>query len=179
MNAFIRTLALPLIAVAAPALAYDGDMDIYHEVKEELSLVRDGYLSCINLAMDDAQAHDPEGWFKVRDQGEYIDWDDFDYVAPELEHFKLIEIPYGFQFKGRHGAYALDAKIRVVTRDSDIFYDIEYLKGTNAPGKEVLGEVFKNDRKVFYDEKTPCKRKAVTCVGEYTKGTMGQKPKKK
>lgn len=175
----MRLFAFLIAFTVAMPFAYDGDMDIYHEVKEELSLVRDGYLSAINLAMDDAQAHDPEGWFKVRDQGEYVEWEDFDYVAPELEHFKLTEIPYGFQFKGRHGAYVMDVKIKVVTRDSDIFYDIQYQKGTNAPAKEVIEEVFKNDRQVFYKANTPCTREAVTCVGEYSKGTLGALKKKK
>ena len=54
MNAFIRTLALPLIAAVAPALAYDGDMDVYHEFKEELSLIRDGYVACLNMVMETA-----------------------------------------------------------------------------------------------------------------------------
>ena len=175
----MRLLAFLIALAVAMPFAYDGDMDTYHEVKEELSLVRDGYLSAINLAMDDAQAHDPEGWFKVRDQGEYAEWEDFDYVAPELEHFKLTEIPYGFQFKGRHGAYVMDVKIKVVTRDSDVFYDIQYQKGTNAPAKEVIEEVFKNDRQVFYKANTPCTREAVTCVGEYSKGTLGALKKKK
>ena len=102
-----------------------------------------------------------------------------EYAGPELEHFKLTEIPYGFQFKGRHGAYVVDVKIKVVTRDTDIFYDIQYQKGTNAPGKELVEEVFKNDRKVFYDPKTPCTREAVTCIGEYSKGTLGTLKKKK
>ena len=44
---------------------------------------------------------------------------------------------------------------------------------------EVIEEVFKNDRKVFYDSKTPCTREAVTCVGEYSKGTLGTLKKKK
>ena len=40
-------------------------------------------------------------------------------------------------------------------------------------------EVFKNDRKVFYDPKTPCTREAVTCIGQYSKGTLGILKKKK
>ena len=61
-------------AVAVP-FAYDGDMDTYHEAKEELALVRDGYLSALNVAMDDANEGDPEGWFKARDNGGYISVD--------------------------------------------------------------------------------------------------------
>ena len=175
MRLFVFLIAF---AVVMP-FAYDGDMDTYHEAKEELALVRDGYLSALNVAMDDANEGDPEGWFKARDNGESADWDDLEYAGPELEHFKLAEIPYGFQFTGRHGAYVVDVKIKVVTRDSDIFYDIQYQKGTNAPGKELVEEVFKNDRKVFYDPKTPCTREAVTCIGEYSKGTLGTLKKKK
>ena len=178
MTFYCKVLVLATALTVSAVFAYDGDMDTYHEFKEDLALVRDGYLSGINLAMEDAQAHDPEGWFKARDNGEFAEWEDFDYVAPELEHFNVTEIPYGFRIKGKHGPYVMDAKIRVVTRDSDIFYDIEYQKGTNAAAKEVIVEVFRNDRVVFYDEKTPCKRKAVTCINEYKQGTMGKVKKK-
>ena len=68
----------------------------------------------------------------------------------------------------------IDAEIRVVTRDTDIFYDVKYNKASNAAGKEIFGEVFRNDRVVFYDESTPCKRKAVTCINEYSRGTLGK-----
>ena len=175
----MRLFAFLIAFAVAMPFAYDGDMDVYHEVKEELALVRDGYLSALNVAMNDANEGDPDGWFKARDNGECADWDDLEYAGPELEHFKLTEIPYGFQFKGRHGAYVMDVKIRVVTRDSDVFYDIQYQKGTNAPAKEVIEEVFKNDRKVFYKANSPCTREAVTCVGEYSKGTLGTLKKKK
>ena len=163
----------------APLFAYDGDMDTYHEFKEELALVRDGYISALNMAMDDANEQAEDGWFNARDDGKFANWNDFEYNAPELEHFKVSEIPYGFQIKGHYGAYVMDAKIKVVTRDSDIFYDIEYLKGTNAPAKEVVSEIFRNDRVVFYDPKTPCVREAVTCIGEYSRGTLGLLKKKK
>jgi hypothetical protein len=175
----MRLFAFLIAFAVAMPFAYDGDMDIYHEAKEDLALVRDGYITALNIAMDDANEGDPDGWFKARDNGECADWDDLEYVGPELEHFKLTEIPYGFQIKGRHGAYAIDVKIKVVTRDSDIFYDIQHLKGSNGPGKELVGEVFQNDRKVFYKANTPCTREAVTCVGEYSRGTLGTLKKKK
>lgn len=180
MNAFIRTLALPLIAVAAPALAYDGDMDIYHEFKEQLSLIRDGYVACLNMVMETATENDEEGWFKMRDRGEAATWKDIEYDAPakdQLPHVSLEEIPYGFRISGADGAYKVDAKVRVVTRDSDIFYDVQFAKGSNGPGKEIFGEVFRNDRVVFYDESSPCKRQSVTCVHEYAKGTLGKSKK--
>ena len=147
----MRLFAFLIAFAVVMPFAYDGDMDTYHEAKEELALVRDGYLSALNVAMDDANEGDPEGWFKARDNGECEDWDDLEYVGPELEHFKLTEIPYGFQFKGRHGAYVVDVKIKVVTRDTDI----------------------------FYDPKSPCTREAVTCIGQYSKGTLGTLKKKK
>ncbi|MBQ1823936.1 MAG: hypothetical protein II121_02180 [Fibrobacter sp.] len=170
---------LPLLAAlcAVPALAYDGDMDIYHEFKEELSLVRDGYVSCLNMAMENATENDAEGWFKLRDKGGAATWADLEYDPPakeQLPHLTLKETPYGFQISGADGAYKVDAKVRVVTRDTDIFYDVQFAKGSNAPGKEIFGEVFRNDRVVFYDESTPCKRKSVTCIHEYAQGTLGK-----
>ena len=97
-----------------------------------------------------------------------------DFEAPAFKFLKMEEVPYGFKLKGSHGPYKIDVEIRVVTRDTDIFYDVKYNKASNAAGKEIFGEVFRNDRVVFYDESTPCKRKAVTCINEYARGTMGK-----
>lgn len=160
------------------SFAYDGDMDTYHEFKEELSLIRDGYVACVNMAMEDANENDPEGWFKLRDRGEASSWAGLDYSAPEtgnIPHLTLKETPYGFHIAGAHGAYKIDVTVRVVTRDSDIFYDVKHSKGSNEAGKEIFGEIFRNDRVVFYDNSTPCKRESVTCVHEYEKGTLGEK----
>ena len=41
--------------IVAPLFAYDGDMDTYHEFKEDLSLARDGYIACLNMAMESAK----------------------------------------------------------------------------------------------------------------------------
>lgn len=160
--------------------AYDGDMDIYHEFKEELALVRDGYVAALNMVMEDATENDPEGFLKLRDGGGASDWASLDYSAPtatDAPHLKVVEIPYGFRITGRDGAYSLDVDVRVVTRDSDIFYDVSHRKLSNGPGKEIFGEVFHNDRVVFYDESSPCKRESVTCIEEYAKGTLGKQKK--
>ncbi len=173
----MKKILLFALAFGATCFAYDGDMDIYHEFKEELSLIRDGYLANLNMAMETANENDPEGWFKARDRGEFATWKNLDYEAPdasEIPHLKFAEIPYGFSISGAHGAYKLDVKVRVVTRDNDIFYDVQFAKGCNGPGKEIFGEVFRNDRVVFYDESTPCKRKSVTCINEYARGTLGK-----
>ena len=170
--AFIFALFL-----AAPLFAYDGDMDTYHEFKEDLSLTRDGYIACLNMAMESANESTEgslEGWFNLRDKGGARSWMQLDFEAPTFKFLKMEEVPYGFKLKGSHGAYKIDAEIRVVTRDTDIFYDVKYNKASNAAGKEIFGEVFRNDRVVFYDESTPCKRKAVTCINEYSRGTMGK-----
>ena len=163
--------------LTAPLFAYDGDMDTYHEFKEDLSLARDGYVASLNMAMESANESTEgtqEGWFSLRDKGGARSWMQLDFEAPDLKFITMTEMPYGFKLKGSHGAYKIDAEIRVVTRDSDIFYDVKYNKASNAAGKEIFGEVFRNDRVVFYDESTPCKRKAVTCINEYSRGTLGK-----
>lgn len=163
------------------SFAYDGDMDTYHEFKEELSLIRDGYVACINMAMEDANENDPEGWFKLRDRGEASSWAEIDYSAPaasSIPHLTFKEAPYGFRITGKHGAYKLDVTVRVVTRDNDIFYDVKHAKGSNEAGKEIFGEIFHNDRVVFYDNAKPCKRESVTCIHEYEMGTPGKAGKK-
>ena len=165
------------LLLATPLFAYDGDMDTYHEFKEDLSLARDGYIACLNMAMESANESTEgslEGWFSLRDKGGARSWMQLDFEAPDLKFLKMDEMPYGFKLKGSHGAYRIDAEIRVVTRDTDIFYDVKYNKASNAAGKEIFGEVFRNDRVVFYDESSPCKRKAVTCINEYSRGTMGK-----
>ena len=170
--AFILTLLL-----ASAVFAYDGDMDTYHEFKEDLSLARDGYIASLNMAMESANESTEgtlEGWFDLRSKGGARSWMQLDFETPDLKFLKMEEMPYGFKLKGSHGAYKIDVEIRVVTRDTDIFYDVKYNKTSNAAGKEIFGEVFRNDRVVFYDESTPCKRKAVTCINEYARGTMGK-----
>ena len=165
-------LALSLYTLAVPGFAYDGDMDIYHEFKEELSLVRDGYLACINMAMETATEEDAEGWFKLRDKGGAATWKDLEYDAPSKEstpHISVEEIPYGFRISGADGAYKVDAKVRVGTRDSDIFYDVQFAKGSNAPGKEIFGEVFRNDG----SDSQRCAKDAVSCYNG--KSTFGKK----
>lgn len=175
MKQFALILAAALLV--APAFAYDGDMDIYHEFKEDLSLARDGYIACLNMAMESATENTEgslEGWLDLRDKGGARSWAQLEFEAPDLKYLSIEEMPYGFKLKGSHGAYKVNAEIRVVTRDTDIFYDVKFKKGSNAPGKEIFGEVFHNDRVVFYDESSPCKRKSVTCINEYARGTLGK-----
>lgn len=122
---------LTLIAFGT-AFAYDGDMDIYHEFKEDLSLVRDSYVTCVNMASEES----PE---KVGGS-----WQDLEFEAPETAYVKLEEIAGGFKIKGTHGAYKLDAEVRVrLNQDGDAVYEIKHSKGSNAPGKEIAGEVFR------------------------------------
>ena len=130
--------------LAAPLFAYDGDMDTYHEFKEDLSLARDGYIACLNMAMESANESTEgslEGWFNLRDKGGARSWMQLDFEAPTFKFLKMEEAPYGFKLKGSHGPYKIDAEIRVVTRDTDIFYDVKYNKASNAAGKEIAGTV--------------------------------------
>ena len=172
-----KTMLSILAFLIAPLFAYDGDMDTYHEFKEDLSLARDGYIASLNMAIESANESTEgslEGWFNLRDKGGAKTWKDLDFEAPDFKFLAMTEMPYGFKLKGANGPYKIDAEIRVVTRDTDIFYDVKYNKASNAAGKEIFGEVFRNDRVVFYDESTPCKRNAVTCINEYSRGTMGK-----
>ena len=172
-----KAILFAFLLGSVPLFAYDGDMDTYHEFKEDLSLARDSYLSSLNMAMEDASEKTEgslAGWFDVRRQGGAKTWSDLDYDAPSLKFLKIEEKPYGFKLEGSHGAYKISAEIRFVTRDNDIFYDVKYLKASNAAGKEIFGEIFHNDRVVFYDNATPCKRESVTCINEYAQGTSGK-----
>ena len=101
------------------------------------------------MAMEDANESTEgslEGWFNLRDKGGAKTWKDLDFESPEFKFLTMAEMPYGFKLKGTHGPYKIDAEVRIVTRDTDI----------------------------FYDESTPCKRKSVTCINEYSRGTMGK-----
>ena len=161
--------------LTAPLFAYDGDMDTYHEFKEDLSLARDGYIACLNMAMESANESTEgslEGWFSLRDKGGARSWMQLDFEAPDLKFLKMEEMPYGFKLKGSHGAYKIDAEIRVVTRDTDIFYDVKYNKASHAAGNEIIGVLFRYYRVVFYHEGSPCKRKSGTCINEYARFTM-------
>lgn len=166
-------LIFMIFGVANFLFAYDGDMDIYHEFKEDLSLVNDSYLLSLNMAIENTNDETLNRWFDLRAQGGAKTWKQLEFNVPDLKYLTLTEIPYGFKLKGSHGAYKVDAEVKVLTRDSDIFYDVKFLKATNAPGKEIMGEVFRNDRVIYFDEDSPCSKKAVTCINEYAKGTLG------
>lgn len=127
---FLLLLAL----IVSPLLAYDGDMDVYHEFKEDLALVRDSYLVAFNVAQEES-GEKTEG-LKT--------WAQIEFEAPECQYLKVTEIPQGLKLKGSHGAYKVEAEVRVEMRGEDIFYDVKFLKGSNAPGKEIFGEVFRN-----------------------------------
>jgi len=117
---------------AVSALAFDGDMDEYHEFKEDLALVRDSYVQCVNMMADEH----PE---KLGGS-----WSDIEFEAPETAYVKIEELAGGFKIKGAHGAYKLDAEVRVRLKEGDILYEVKHSKkGSNAPGKEIAGEVFR------------------------------------
>jgi len=115
-----------------PSFAFDGDMDEYHEFKEDLALVRDSYVQCVNMT---AEEH-PE---KLGGS-----WNDIEFEAPETAYVKIEELAGGFKIKGSHGAYKLEAEVRVRLKEGDILYEVKHSKkGSNAPGKEIAGEVFR------------------------------------
>lgn len=122
---------LALILLSPPkAYAYDGDMDVYREFKEDLSLARDTYISSLNMAMDEKELNNPS-------------WNDIEFEAPDLKYCTLDEVPGGFKVKGSHGAYKVDMEVKFVPGGEDMRYQIKHSKGSNKPGKEIAGEVFR------------------------------------
>lgn len=176
-------LALCLFAFV-PAFAVDDGSeppDNYTVVKEELALIRDTYLVSLNGAIETAigeDATDLTAWFNLRDEGKAATWADLGFEPPAVKNLKVKEIPYGMYITGKVGPYTVDMKVTVVTRDMDIFYDRVFMKGNSAQVKELVMELFRNDRVVYYDNSTPCKMAAVTCINEYKQGTLGLKKKK-
>ncbi len=121
---------LAMTMLVSPIFAYDGDMDEYHEFKEDLALVKDGYVSAMNVAMDEKSV-------------ENASWADIEFEAPDLKYVKLSEVRGGFKLEGSHGAYKLNVEVKVTPGEDDMKYSLKFLKGCNAPGKEIAGEVFR------------------------------------
>lgn len=173
------------LASFVPAFAVDDGSeppDNFTVLKEELALIRDSYLVSLNGALEETLGDDSKDlapWFHLRDEGKAATWADLGYEAPaDLKYLKVTEIPYGLHVVGAVGQYKGDVKITVVTRDMDIFYDRVFAKGTVEDFKNLVIELFRNDRVVYYDNSTPCKMSAVTCINEYKQGTLGLLKKK-
>lgn len=123
-------ILLAIVSLVPVSYAYDGDMDIYHEYKEDLLLIKDTYASALNVAMGEGSMMNPT-------------WAAIEFEVPELQYNTLTEIPGGYKVKGSHGAYKLEAEIKVSPKEDDLRYEVKFLKGCNAPGKEIAGEVFR------------------------------------
>ena len=167
IRSMLKSAALALV-LCVPAFAYDEDLDTYREVREELASLRDSYIADINMAMEEANADNPEGWFKARQNGFGRSWKDTDFEAPMSQVFAIEEIPYGFKVHGNKGEYKFNFKVVVTTRDADIYYVVSFLSGTNAAAKEIVNEVFKNEASDYH---SPCPKDAITCYkGRSTNG---------
>lgn len=130
----LRSIFIGISAIfltSLPVLAYDGDMDEYHEFKEDLALAKDSYLNALNVYLGDAE-------FKAG-----FSWEQIEFEAPSLNYSSLKEVPGGFAISGTHGAYKLDAEVRITPKEDDFRYEVKFQKGTNNPGKEIAGEVFR------------------------------------
>jgi hypothetical protein len=146
------------LASFVPAFAVDDGSeppDNFTILKEELALIRDSYLVNLNETIEASLGENTEDltpWFHLRDEGKAATWADLSYEVPKsLQHLKVTEIPYGLHIQGKVGQYSGDVKITVVTRDMDIFYDRVFMKGTSADFKNLVMELFRNDRVVYYD----------------------------
>lgn len=132
MKKILRLFAfMAIVLFAQPKVhAYDGDMDVYREFKEDLALARDTYISALNMAMDEKELDNPS-------------WGDIEFETPDMKFCILKELPGGFKIKGSHGAYKLEAEVKFVPGGEDMKYQVKHLKGSNKPGKEIAGEVFR------------------------------------
>lgn len=164
---FVLLLSVPLWAESEEASAEDSRAML----DEELALVRDTYLSALTSAMEKAMNVAPDHWFNLRAAGNYVTWDDFEIEIPTVAHFQVTEAPYGFSIKSKVSDMPGSCSVRVVTRDMDIFYDLEMSKNASESFRERIRDVFSNDRALYYDPNSPCTKKAVTCIDEYKKGT--------
>ena len=117
--------------VAQPRVyAYDGDMDVYREFREDLALARDTYVSSLNMTMDEKEVSNPS-------------WSDIDFEAPKMKYCTLTQLPGGFKLKGAHGAYKVEMEVKFIPGGEDIKYQVKHLKGSNKAGKDIVGEVFR------------------------------------
>lgn len=130
LRPFIFFVFFSLIC-AMPVMSYDGDMDEYREFKEDLNLARDSYLRALNLYLGEAD-------FKPG-----FSWSELEFELPEFNYITVKELPGGFSIKGSHGAYKLDMEVRISPKEDDFKYEVKYSKGSNAPGKDIAGEVFR------------------------------------
>lgn len=129
-------LVLGMVFMPTCIHAYDGDMDEYHEFKEDLNLVRDSYLNALNISLGESE-----------DAGSTVpqkipSWSEMEFEVPSLAYLTVKEIPQGYELSGSHGAYKVVAKVKVRFKEDDFVYDLEFAKGTNAAGKDILREVF-------------------------------------
>ena len=163
-------LALPLWAESE-----DTSLEDRRAMEEEnLALVRDTYLKSLISAMEGAMETAPDHWFNVRAEGQFVTWEDLEIEMPEVTNFEVTEAPYGFSIKSKESEMPGSCRVRVATRDMDIFYDLEFSKKASKAFQERVREVFSNDRAVYYDSNSPCTKAAVTCINEYESGTLGK-----
>ncbi|MCF0215976.1 MAG: hypothetical protein HUK21_06315 [Fibrobacteraceae bacterium] len=140
---------------------------------EQVELVRDYFLNSFNSAMESTGSL--ESWFDVRAEGKYSCWAEIDFVPPAAPLLDVSEVPYGLRIKSKSPQYKGAVTILVLTRDDVIYYERNYDKGCSAAFKDLIHELFGNEKVVYYDQSTPCKKKAVTCINEYHKGTLGKR----
>ena len=171
---FVLLLSFPLWAESEETSAEESRAIL----EEELALVRDTYLSALTSAMEKTMETAPDHWFNMRAEGQYATWDDFEIEVPSVMNFEVVEALYGFSIKSKNTEAKGSCNVRVVTRDADIFYDIDFAKGASENFRTLVRNVFTNDRAIFYEEDTPCTRAAVSCLNEYEMGTLGKSYKK-
>ncbi len=139
------------------------------ELEEELALIRDAYITLLTGSMENAYEISADHWLELRAAGKFSTWKELEFEAPATSDFQVTEIPYGFQIQSKSTGGL--CRVRVVTRDRDLFYDLDFSKNVARQFRDLVQEIFTNDRAVYYDPNSPCTRKAVTCIDEYKKGT--------
>ena len=137
----VSIIAFLLLSLVLPCSA-EVDIDVYHEFREELALVRDGYVTAWNMAIETANENDPEGWAKLHAGNKAVTWAEIEFEAPETTHLKVTEIPNGFAIEGTYDVYKLKATFVPYTKENDTYYNIKYGVKPNTYTKEVVEEVF-------------------------------------
>lgn len=93
----MKRFAFVLAILLLPLGAFAGD--VYDEFREQLASIRDSYVTCLNMAIEDAVSKgDASGWFWMRDQGLAATWKDLDFEAPESP-FLLRKFPTDSVFR--------------------------------------------------------------------------------
>lgn len=169
----ILAVGFAFLPLAAEDMESMDSEDRLTAQEEDLRSIKDSYDSRVNGIMEEMGDKGPEAWFAARAAGNYATWKDIGFELPEVKMFSVKEVPYGFSVKGK-GRSQEAATVLVYTRDEDLYYYVTVGKKASFDFKRMVQAVFESDGEFSYREGTPCNSRAVSCLGEYEKGTPGK-----